>query len=383
MPIEIPTTRDGIMALYEEVKPELSQFLADNANSLSNSFGMARARELEYTLQHEGIPKELEPFAVQTIKRIKSNHGHSSIFVAVDDPIIYAKYIKLNLQWPFMLGEKMAALRDALKEYKGADKAEILGKSVHGDNISGKALSAARGAYKYIPGLGHALSAVARSLDSVGSHTLEQAIGLYDKVVLQGRKISEVSGEKMQAVSAVPSAAEIADAIRDASAAAKVAAEISPASTDTHESVVSPKMSPDKAAIKIQAAYRGYNARNHFEPPVKAAAGGAGAVASEAAFVPEAVKVTKKYNEIKALQARFITDAKAKNYKLLTPTVDLLIKNDPENVTKFIQDCIDKKLGGPGFAEYLARELDHTNKAISAVKDREKMAARAAKQRGR
>ena len=204
-----------------------------------------------------------------------------------------------------MLGKKMATLRDALKEYKGADKVEILAKPVHGDNLAGKVLSAARGAYKYIPfGIGSAVSAVARELDSRTSHTLEQAMRSYDNFVLRGRSISEVSGEKMQAASTIE--ALVAEVPRAATP------ESTAASLDSARSA-SPKMSPDQAVTKIQAAYRGYNARNHFEPPVKAAAAGAGAVAPETAFVPAAVKMAKKYNEIKTLQARFVTDAKAGN----------------------------------------------------------------------
>ena len=62
MTTEIPTTREGILALYEEVKPELQDFLADMATVGKVSIdidpvGMARARELEYTLNHGGITK--------------------------------------------------------------------------------------------------------------------------------------------------------------------------------------------------------------------------------------------------------------------------------------------------------------------------------------
>ena len=67
----------------------------------------------------------------------------------------------------------------------------------------------------------------------------------------------------------------------------------------------------------------------------------------------------------------------------MAPTVDLLIKTDPENVTKFIQDCIDKKLGGVKSGVHLEKELHHATTAISGIKDRAKMAARAAKQIGR
>ncbi len=322
MPIEIPTTREGILALYEEVKPELQAFLADRA----------AGRDVEE-------------------------------MVEVREESAIEKWDRNSLK------SKVAALNYALVDYSGADKTEIESKPVHGANLGGMFFRLARGATKYIPVVG----GVVRSVDGFSSDSLKEVLRLYNHEVLHDKLFDEIQAQ----VSTVSNSKSVDPRALD-EVIVSAAGSASSVSPDLHESAsVSPKISQDEAATRIQAVYRGYNARNHFEPPVKAVASGAGE--PEAVFVPAAVKKTRQYNEIKALQTQFNTAAKTKNHKLLGPTVDLLVKADPANTPKFIQSCIDKKLGGEDFNKHLTEELHHAKAKISAMQDRAKMDARAKK----
>jgi hypothetical protein len=381
MPIEIPRTREGILALYEEVKPELQAFLADRVAG-RNIEGMARARELDIALKESKVnPKVTSPireYMVNEIKSLRDSNGKES-YVCSSELRAELKDITYHLT----VQPKVAALRSALFLYSGYDKKDIESKPVHGANLGGMLLRLARGVTKHIPVAGD----VVRSVDGFSSDSLKEVLDLYNREILHYRSFNENIQERAQ----VASEAKIATAKGVASSVLFEGADSleSPRSIDAGvpEAVVSavgsasPKMSQDEAATTIQAAYRGYNARNHFDPPVKGAVAGSGE--PEAVFVPAAVKKTRQYNEIKALQTQFNTNVKTGNHKLLRSTVDLLIKADPANTPKFIQSCIDKKLGGSDFAVHLTKELHHATTAISAIKDRAKIDARAKKSMGR
>lgn len=389
MPIGTPTTRDGILALYEEVKPEFRAFLADKA-----------------------AKRDVKKMAVSRQSFLKGPTTREA------------------------LRTKIEALSDAFGAYQGADKEDIESKPVHGANFGGEFFRFARGVTKHIPVVG----GVVRSVDGSISDRLGEVLNSYTREVLDNyipiseRGIRALPVPEHQIVSEVGAASpkmSSDEAVKKIQAAFKERREAfdtydpfkpvevefngenpmrkkgyvaktrargdAPAALagyrapglgkllpgrSTNNKKGSLPQTPESTADtalesevkKIQAAYRGYSARKNFKPEAM----------RDGAKDPVAVQKTKQkakqYDEIKSLRAQFNTDAKNNNRGLLRPTVDLLIKADPANTSKFIQGCMDKGLGGPDFNKHLTEELGYAKTKISAMQDRAKMNARAAKQ---